>query len=204
MNIAEQLRTIEDNVPKVYQAGYDDGAAAGGGGGGDNYYDTFWDTFQDNGERANYQNAFWSWDGSICNPKYGIQGTLTNAFQTSTVTAINVPIISGSNSCQNAFYKCNDLVSIASLNITGATNIYNMFYSCYALEEIRFEGTIGLSIGFPHSNNLSTESVQSIIDHLKDLTGATAQTLTFHADVGNKLTQAQKDAISAKNWTLAY
>lgn len=32
MNIAEQLRTIADNVPKVYQAGYDDGAAAGGGG----------------------------------------------------------------------------------------------------------------------------------------------------------------------------
>lgn len=29
MNIAEQLRTIEDNVPKVYQAGYDDGAAVG-------------------------------------------------------------------------------------------------------------------------------------------------------------------------------
>jgi hypothetical protein len=33
MNIAEQLQTIADNVPKVYQAGYDDGAAAGGGGG---------------------------------------------------------------------------------------------------------------------------------------------------------------------------
>lgn len=32
MNFAEPLKTIADNVPKVYQAGYDDGAAAGGGG----------------------------------------------------------------------------------------------------------------------------------------------------------------------------
>jgi hypothetical protein len=32
MNITEQLQTIADNVPKVYQAGYDDGAATGGGG----------------------------------------------------------------------------------------------------------------------------------------------------------------------------
>lgn len=37
MNIAEQLQTIADNVPKVYQAGFDDGAAAGGGGGGGGY-----------------------------------------------------------------------------------------------------------------------------------------------------------------------
>lgn len=32
MNFAEPLKTIADNVPKVYQAGYDDGVAAGGGG----------------------------------------------------------------------------------------------------------------------------------------------------------------------------
>jgi endonuclease I len=48
------------------------------------------------------------------------------------------------------------------------------------------------------------DSVQSIVDALKDLTGATAQTLTFHADVGGKLTDAQKATITAKNWTLVY
>ena len=36
------------------------------------------------------------------------------------------------------------------------------------------------------------------------LTGSTAQTLSLHADVGAKLTDAQKAAASAKNWTLAY
>ena len=46
--------------------------------------------------------------------------------------------------------------------------------------------------------------MQSIIDGLKDLTGAESQTLTFHSAVGNKLTDTQKATITAKNWTLVY
>jgi hypothetical protein len=46
--------------------------------------------------------------------------------------------------------------------------------------------------------------MQSIIDHLKDLTGQTPQKLTFHATAGGKLTDVQKAAITAKNWTLVY
>lgn len=51
---------------------------------------------------------------------------------------------------------------------------------------------------------LDDGTIQSIVDGLADLTGQTAQTLTLHATVGAKLTQAQKDAVSAKNWTLVY
>ena len=75
------------------------------------------------------------------------------------------------------------------------------FYSTN-LEEVRFSGVIGKSIGFADCSKLSVDSVQSVIDHLKDLTGQTAQTLTFHATVKGKLTDAQKSAITAKNWTL--
>lgn len=70
------------------------------------------------------------------------------------------------------------------------------------LEEIRFEGVIGKNFEIKGSPLLSTESVDSIINALKDLTGATAQTITFHADVKANLTDTQKTAISAKNWTL--
>ena len=55
-----------------------------------------------------------------------------------------------------------------------------------------------------YSRNLTPETIQSIIDGMADLTGATAQTLTFHKDVGAKLTDAQKATITAKNWTLVY
>ena len=89
--------------------------------------------------------------------------------------------------------------------ISAETTPYNSsFYDLRALEEIRFEGTIGVALDIALSPLLSNASVQSIIDALKDLTGATAQTLTFHATVGAKLTQEQKDAVSAKNWTLVY
>lgn len=72
------------------------------------------------------------------------------------------------------------------------------------LEEIRFEGTIGSNLEIKRSPLLSTASVQSIIDCLKDLTVATQQTLTLHADVGNNMTAEQKAAITAKNWQLVY
>ena len=81
----------------------------------------------------------------------------------------------------------------------------NTFYQCYGLKELTIAGgVISKSINFQWSDLLSDASVQSVIDHLKDLTGATAQTITFHADVGAKLTDAQKATITAKSWTLVY
>lgn len=90
------------------------------------------------------------------------------------------------------------------LNDTGDQNLNNFFWGTTFLKEVRFEGVIGSGITFKDTNVLSNESVQSIIDHLKDLTGATAQTLTLHNAVGSKLTDAQKAAVTAKNWTLVY
>ena len=79
-----------------------------------------------------------------------------------------------------------------------------MFSSCTKLKNIRFEtGTIPISISFVHSSFLTDESVQSIIDGLADLTGQTAQTITFHLTVKNKLTEEQIVQITSKNWTLA-
>ena len=48
------------------------------------------------------------------------------------------------------------------------------------------------------------ESHATICDHLKDLTGEATKSLKFHPDVGAKLTQIQKAAITAKNWVLVY
>ena len=80
-----------------------------------------------------------------------------------------------------------------------------MFNYIYSLVNVRFvANTIKLSIAFAQSDNLSTETIQSIIDGLADLTGGTAQTLTLHSTVGSKLTDTQKATITAKNWTLVY
>lgn len=248
MNIAEQLQTIADNVPKVYQAGYDDGAAAGGGGGGGGYdegyeagkqaeYDAFWDAYQQNGNRTNYSMAFGGvgWTDETFKPKYPIapvgEAGTESTFWTSEITnipdglldfsqvtycymtfrqskLITSPPLDLSNCTEGGvhwlFAQCLNLKEIKTLTVSEGVTYTNFVLQCAALEKITFAGTIGQSLSFVDSPLLTNESVQSIIDHLADLTGATAQTLTFHATVGGKLTQAQKDAISAKNWTLVY
>ena len=85
-----------------------------------------------------------------------------------------------------------------------ASNI-NGFSNCIALVEVRFvANSIKYSISFANCGLLSTETIQSIIDGIADLTGGTAQTLTLHSIVGGKLTDEQKATITAKNWTLVY
>ena len=94
---------------------------------------------------------------------------------------------------------------IGTMDISSATNVLNMFNGCTGLKRITFAPyCINLSISFANCGLLDDASVQSIVDGLADLTGQTAQKLTFHATVGANMTQAQKDAVSAKNWTLVY
>ena len=121
---------------------------------------------------------------------------------------IETPAVDTSNGTHfNSMFENDMYLEVINgvLDFSKGAYFNNAFASCYALREIRF---VPLSIkktnSMVHSSNLSAESIQSIIDGLADLTGATAQTLTLHATVGAKLTQTQKDAAAAKNWTLVY
>jgi len=104
------------------------------------------------------------------------------------------------------YYSNNLRRIIGRIDCSGhAPNNNNCLNVTRNLEEVYFmPGTIDYSINFASSPNLIDASIQSIIDGLADLTGGTAQTLTLHATVGGKLTDAQKATITAKNWTLAY
>lgn len=105
--------------------------------------------------------------------------------------------------CQRAL----EVIDGQPLNYSAVTNAnyMNGFFNCGALVEVRIvPNTIKLSISFANCSNLSSDTIQSIIDGLADLTGGTAQTLTLHATVGSKLTDEQKATITAKNWELVY
>lgn len=200
-------------------------------------YDAFWDAYQQNGNRTNYNFAFGGagWTDETFKPKYPIapvgNAATENMFYASEITnipdglldfsqvthcymtfraskLITAPPLDLSNCTAGGlhwlFAQCHNLKEIKTVTVSEGVTYTNFALYCYSLEKITFAGTIGQSLSFAWSSLLTVESVQSIIDHLKDLTGATAQTLTFHADVGAKLTDAQKAAITAKNWTLAY
>lgn len=107
------------------------------------------------------------------------------------------------------FQYCSKLKTISTLDLSNCTNTTNMFTGCPNLENITFEPeTIKISISITSSKltdgtNGVSNSIQSIIDGLADLTGQEAQTLTLHADVRAKLTDDQLTAITNKNWNLA-
>lgn len=218
-----ELQDVVDNIP------YENN---GGG------YDRFWDLYQNNGKRVDYQNAFSGigWTEETFKPKYDIINTGypnymifrrcgivdlgkairdsgkqvvfdNNMLQFTFQQSPNLEVIDGISFptlltyVSGAFTYCDKLRKIQTLPISeNATQLE--FTNIPALEEISFSGVIPVKISFAQSSKLTTESVQSIIDCLADLTGQTTQTLTFHADVKAKLTAEQTAAIAAKNWTL--
>lgn len=202
MSIAEKLTTIAENQPLVFAAGKQ------------TEYDRFWDAYQENGNKTNYYYTFAGkgWNDDIFNPKYPIMisGSTTAGlgvfFECAGISRVPVAIeVASGVSIQAMFSACSKLHTITLIKLGGNNNITsNSFNGLYVLENITFDGSIEKSVTFPQSSKLTDASVQNIIDHLADLTGKTAQTLTFHADVGAKLTDEQKAIVTAKNWTLVY
>lgn len=101
-----------------------------------------------------------------------------------------------------AFSGCTALKKIDGvLDFSSATDVRYMFDNCNSLEEMRFEpNTLSLSISLARSSKLTSESLQSIIDGLATVT--TAQNLTLHTDVVDKLTDEQVLTIQNKNWNV--
>jgi hypothetical protein len=197
-------------------------------------WSSIWDGIQNFGNRTEYDYAFRDkgWTDENFNPKYPIAPTKAErmfdgtgitdftregivldfskvtwgrwAFANTQNTEIKLPTLDFSGLTVSAETFFRSWVKELSLITNEAFNFSNSFWGCKYLENLTINGVINSSIYLKDSNLLSAESVQGVIDCLKDLTGATAQTLTLHAAVGAKLTEAQKATITAKNWTLVY
>lgn len=132
-------------------------------------------------------------------------------FEYSNITHIGEVDLSNVSGSMNTFFgrvnADSPLVTIDLLKIPNSGAMVfgtNFFQNQDHLVNIQIEGLIANN--FPiGASPLSVESVQSIIDHLKDLTGSTAKTLTVSANTyNNTITDQQKAQIAAKNWNLAY
>ena len=90
-------------------------------------------------------------------------------------------------------------------NVPETCNFTGGFSGCNKLADFTVTGTIGGTIlNLSWSSMLTDASVRSILGALKDRKHMETATLTFHADVGKRLTEAQKAEITAKNWILVY
>lgn len=230
MTIAEQITRAKADLEDVYAAGK---AAGGGGGedfwdvyqeNGNRtiYYQGFvgpWWT----DERFNpkhpitptsctymFQNSTIT-DVSGVNIDFG--GMVSNSYATrpfdgSSITKVGTVDLSNAAGTFNTFFAystagSSKLAYIEKL-ILPAPNIAifgtNFFQNCSSLTDITIEGTINCNLNMS-ACPLTTESVQSIIDALSDLNGASTKTLTLSSKAA--ITDAQKTAITAKNWTLS-
>lgn len=208
-------------------------------GSSDNHYDTFWDSFQQNGERKHYYGGFsgQGWTDEIFYPKYNIVPTTSqNLFQYALITDLvqrlkdcgvtldtsqstgmgyifgnmnnitTIPHISFAKVTGTqayCFHGDSKLHTIEKLTLKKELKYTNFLTGCNSLENLTIEGEIGTNFILVNSSKLTTESVNSVINALVDLTGATAQTLTLHATVKANLTETQIASITSKNWTLA-
>lgn len=195
MSIADKLTAVAENQQKVYDAGVQA------------EHDRFWNAYQSGGRRVNYLYAFagLAWTDDTYDPIHPITASQNASclFLYSRITDTKVTIdLSGST--QNTVTMFNNATKLKTIRKLIVSETVNMsgFQSCSALENLTVEGQIGTNVNLQWSPLLTNESVQSVIDHLADLTGADSKTLTLHADVKAALTQSQLDAVAAKNWVL--
>jgi hypothetical protein len=162
MNIKEKLTIITENVPKIYNNGYNTGKSEvlteanalndqleeiiyGAGTDGKSFYDEFWDNYQDYGNRAGYLYAFAGegWTDETFKPKYDIKpiATAQGAFSENKITdfrseAIGVEIdTSEAATCAQLFIR-SIAKYIGTISFESATNSDYAFYQCRELESI--------------------------------------------------------------------
>lgn len=222
MSIADKLKTVAENAPKVYEAGKQA------------EYDAFWDNFQNYGNRKNYSYAFYNydytdhfqWNQNTLRPKYDIIPTNANRIMNrlkgitdlgehfdklgikfdlsqSTNNAlmfpygdfVKLPVIDCSNATtiENTFNYNYNLETIEKLVMSEKITTGNKpFVECRKLENIVIEGVMALSISFQHCP-LSVASLKSIIKHLKPYYG-TADEFTYTLTVKTSAWEALEEA----------
>lgn len=164
MTFDEKLITIAENQQKVFDAGKK------------SEYDAFWDSFQKNGNRTEYNNLFGGgWNKDNFRPKYPIRPTsaymmfFNNAGEFILLDdfdewcAENNIIIDFSN-CTNCMYSLSTLHAkkFGTLNFGEATSLQNLFYSHnarYGVVEIDnfviSDKTVFADSTFQHAVNLT-------------------------------------------------
>lgn len=225
MSIAEKLQTVAENVPKVYNAGYEKGKSEGG----DNplNYATFESgyifyraVFPENyefdfsipGTTGGISTLKCFTQSNLYKVKIGIyknyKAIAANYMFQNCAKLVSVKIKNDSlrfNNCNYLFDGCTALESIDGvIDISQCISTNTMFNKCYALKEVRFVSQcINANILFDSCADLSVDSINSIINGLADKTGKTSCTLFVHGNVFNRMTVEQKSAIANKNWTLS-
>lgn len=175
-------------------------------------YDRFWDTYQDEGNRTDYTNAFSGigWVNEIFKPKYPIDSPLkyNQLFRFAFITHINYDLnLTKMTNANLVFDSCAKLVKIQKI-ITNENVTYTQWFGwCIALETIAFDGTIGKSIDFQYSTKLTKASILNIFSVLSSTVAGQTLTLSKTAVTnafGSTTATEWTNLVATKtNWTIS-
>lgn len=226
MSISDKLKSIADNLVKLFEAGIKKGT--------DSRDELFRRAITANGERTNYAFAFRGCDFSgyrFSKPvspggKYSAEGmfksyagktlpenidlsgvpvsvTSTAMFAFSALEEVYDTNLPALNAYHNFFYNSAALKKIHILRVHRDSSFFQTFYGCSALEEIRFEGSIGKDISFSQCPCLSSETLLHIIGSLADCAeSGETHTLALGGDNLAKLTDEQQQIALDKGWLI--
>lgn len=182
-------------------------------------YNNFWDFYQQNGLKPDYNSAFRGWKDELYNPKYPIVcresanwSVSEFMFYQSTVTDTKVDITLPKNQTfKQGFFGCFWLVTIRKLIIDKSTKFSNSFAYCQSLVNLTIEGVIGQNyFDLSYSKKLSKESIISVINALSTETSGLTVTISETAVVNAgyfetpEAWEEWETLIATKpNWTIA-
>ena len=160
--VKEEAVKLRQNLDKVYKAGEK------------SEYDRFWDVFQENGERTDYNGVFYGygWTAETFKPKYDIHGTrFQNSF--AMATSLKGSLIEMLNACG------------VTIDTSQATNVSAMYYYCTKLTEV------------PHIDMSSvTTNVGNLLNTCRSLVRVEKVTYTENAGCYNNVAYQQCTALT--------
>lgn len=227
MSISDKLTTVAENQVKIFDAGYSRGKreqdetiwnCITNYGKREKFPYTFSYTdfsgyrfikpISPSGKSSSAANMFKFYTGirlpeNLDLSNISITSTHADMFFEAKIVEMNDIKIPALNSYHNMFLRCTSLKTIKTLRVHTKTTFFQTFYGCSALEQIRFEGTIGNDIDLSDCKNLTVETLLHIIDHLNDYSDTdTICTLTMGSSNLDKLTDSQQQKVLDKGWVL--
>ena len=197
---------LADKVAEVYEKGKQD------------EYDRFWDSFQENGERKEYQYAFGSlaWNDETFKPKYDFNLTnLYNSFRQTGITnleeclekagvKLDTSSISRAGYMAYAFAESSTLTVVPEITIAaGNTNCNSLFFSSRKLSTIRKIKLLNETATF-NNTFVNCEALENIVFEGvigQDIAFAQSTKLTLESAIS--IVSHLSDTASSKTLTLS-
>lgn len=218
--VEDRLETVQIASDGGYERGYAEGVQA--------EYDRFWDAFQQNGERTDYEQAFrLGWTDNNFNPKYVLRPTKCSFMfgLDCGITEIKEGVLDLSQltKLNNMFYNNSSTVTVPPFDMATITDVASGFYGCkinpIVLNNVREDCKFGIWHAIGHLKDLSITGTvgttwslygcyqltkQSIINVINALSATvTDQTLTLNANavkVAFEKNSGAKDGNTSEEW----